>query len=93
MANGRCVRQADEENQQRTTIVELDVDYQLYQKNDTSRALASATFSDDFAAEKWARKWAADKGAGEDYLIRRSDGGLSAQLFRAAGGQWYIMRQ
>jgi len=69
------------------------MDYQLYEKNNASKAIAQADFADDFAAEKWARQWAQERGTGEDYLIKRSDGGLSAQLFRTVGGQWFIMRQ
>ena len=69
------------------------MDYQLYEKTNTAKAVAQSDFSDDFAAETWARQWAQDKGTGDDYLIRRADGGLSAQLFRTTAGQWYIMRQ
>ena len=69
------------------------MNYQLYRKGDASAALAQATFDDDFSAEKWARQWAQDTANGDDYLIKSEDGGLTAQLFRTAAGQWYIMRQ
>lgn len=69
------------------------MDYQLYAKQNDAEPVARAEFGDDFAAETWARQWAADHGGNGDYLIRRADGGLSAQLFRTVGGQWFIMRQ
>lgn len=69
------------------------MNYQLCRKDAPSTALATADFDDDFAAEKWARQWAEREGSGADFVIRRSDGGLSAQLFRTVAGQWYIMRQ
>ena len=69
------------------------MDYQLYKKNDASGVVTQAAFDDDFAAENWARKWVQDEGTGDDFLIKRADGGMSAQLFRTNAGQWYIMRQ
>ena len=69
------------------------MDYRIYDKNDSSQAVATAQFADDFQAETWARKWAAENGKSDDYRIEREEGGFSARLFKTAGAQWYIMRQ
>jgi hypothetical protein len=69
------------------------MDYQLYKKSNADEVVTQAAFDDDFAAEKWARQWAQEQASEDDYLIKRADGGLNAQLFRSVAGQWYIMRQ
>lgn len=68
------------------------MDYRLYDKNNPAEAVAHADCGDDFQAEKWARKWAADNGSSDDYRIEREGGGFSARLFKTVGEQWYIMR-
>lgn len=69
------------------------MEYRLFDHKDRSAPLTAATFEDHFAAEKWARAWAADNGSGDDYHIESSDGSLAARLFRTVAGQWYVMRQ
>ncbi len=69
------------------------MDYLLFKKGNGSASLAQGSFDDDFLAENWARQWAQNDGSGDDYLIKRADGGLNSQLFRTHAGQWYIMRQ
>lgn len=69
------------------------MEYRLFDHKDHSTPLAVDSFDDSFAAEKWARAWAADKGSTDDYDIESSDGSLKARLFRTVAGQWYVMRQ
>jgi hypothetical protein len=65
--------------------------YSICMKSDLSHSLVSKSLNSDFAAEKWAREWAAANGTSEEYILRREDGGYAASLFRTVGGQWYIM--
>lgn len=69
------------------------MDYRLYEKKNPAQTIAHADLGDDFVAEKWARQWAQENGSSDEYLIKRADGGLSAQLFKTTGGQWFIMRR
>jgi hypothetical protein len=69
------------------------MEYRLFDQNDRSAPLTTDHFEDSFAAEQWARQWAASNGATDDYHIESSDGSHAARLFRTVGGQWYVMRQ
>lgn len=69
------------------------MEYRVFDYNDRSAPLASSQFEDSFAAEKWARSWAAEQADRDDYHIESADGSLAARLFRTVGGQWYVMRQ
>jgi hypothetical protein len=69
------------------------MDYRLHTGTArTSPELANSDCPDDFAAEKWARRWASSNEHGDDFFIDREDGNYSALLFRTAAGQWYVMR-
>ncbi len=68
-------------------------EFRLYPTGDRSQPAARGSFDDGFAAEQWARSWAADSGWGEEYDVEAADCSYSARLFRTAGGQWYIMRR
>jgi len=67
------------------------MNYQIYTKGDQSRPLVREDCSSDFAADTWARHWAATNGTDESYILRRDDGGYAASVFRTIGGQRYIM--
>lgn len=67
------------------------MEYEIFVKNDQSQPVASRSCNSDFAADEWAREWAASQKRDGDYIVRRKDGDYSASVFRTDGGQWYVM--
>jgi len=67
------------------------MEYRLYERDDRSHPLVARSFDNPFAAEQWARSWAANSGSAKDYDIEAADRSYSARLFQTIGGQWYIM--
>jgi hypothetical protein len=70
-------------------MLEENVKYEL--RADDRDVAASSEFNDNFAAEKWARKWAETSAQHDDYVLRRDDGKYVSRLFRTHAGQWYFM--
>lgn len=62
--------------------------YQLFDEND--EPAVDIPCDDIIEAQEWALNWARSKASADHYLVRH-DGKDTAQLFHAAGGQWYWM--
>lgn len=67
--------------------------YQLYDTKDRSEPRATHDCGDNFLAEKWARQWAIEQDASDDFALESEDGTYAASLFRTIAGQWYVMRR
>ncbi|RVT90422.1 hypothetical protein EOD43_19380 [Sphingomonas crocodyli] len=65
--------------------------YNLYAPGAPDEALAQANLANDFAAEQWARQWVLTHQVGDEFTLRRADGGLDALVMRTRAGQCYVM--
>lgn len=65
--------------------------YHLHEEGNGVHPLATQDLADDFAAERWAKDWAASRdGATDAFRLAREDNRFAMRVFRTKAGQWYM---